>query len=99
MPGKKCTRCTICNKEINTLYISRTKTYLNITLIGKHYLCSPACQYKFNNTMRCRMCNYHSELVDTKKGFMVCNQQETTGHTCYDIYQNGLMDSPMRELV
>ena len=78
-------KCGICEKEADMKYESVTTDYCWCKATN-YYFCSAECMDKFNRTKKCRVCNSHSNLVETEDNFMVCTSKEYWDFSCEEKY-------------
>nr|WBF71165.1 hypothetical protein [Megavirus caiporensis] len=80
------TECGMCDSDAKAKYRSGTVTYYRNKNSGIHNFCSAECMDKYNRTKKCWFCSYHSDLVPTDSGFMVCTSTEYWDFSCLDKY-------------
>ncbi|AGF85716.1 hypothetical protein QJ854_gp066 [Moumouvirus goulette] len=79
-------KCETCGLEAKAEFRSGTVTYYRNKNSGIYNFCSKECMDKFNRTEKCWFCSYHSDLVSTESGFMVCTSNEYWKYSCHDKY-------------
>ncbi|AUV58064.1 hypothetical protein [Bandra megavirus] len=80
------TKCGMCDLDAKAEYRSGTVTYYRNKNSSIHNFCSAECMDKYNRTKKCWFCSYHSDLVSTDSGFMVCTSTEYWDFSCLDKY-------------